>query len=182
MLPYGQEFISLEMLIWLLPIIFIIHDGEEIATMEKWLRGNQDPLQSSAMAKLIHWEKRITFQFSVAVLFIGVFLCLLTFLTAQDFKSGSSLNIWFVGIVGVVLLDGIKHVLFSVKLRKYTPGVIMAALLEIPYGFFALYRFYNAGMTDVKSIVIGLAAMLPLVLILVAAGLLLGRLTAPYHK
>lgn len=33
---------SFAMMLWLLPVVFFIHDGEEIATMEWWLRKNKN--------------------------------------------------------------------------------------------------------------------------------------------
>jgi hypothetical protein len=172
----------LEVLIWFLPVAFFIHDGEEIATMEKWLRNHKDQPRIAAENRLLNWEKNITFQFTVAVLLIGASLCLVTYFAAKDFGSGSKLNSLFSGSVAVLLLDGIKHVGFTVVLKKYTSGVITAALVEIPYAAYALYRFYEAGTIDVMTILTGIAIVLPLTLLLVWSGLTLGRMVAPYRK
>ncbi|EFU39215.1 hypothetical protein PVOR_25583 [Paenibacillus vortex V453] len=57
-------------------------------------------------------------------------------MTALHFEPDSGLNALFTGFVAVFLLDGVKQVGASIALKAYTPGVITAALLEIPYGIY----------------------------------------------
>lgn len=181
MLSYFNELIRLEVLIWLLPAVFFIHDGEEIITMEKWLRKHKDQPRI-AENRIYNWEKNITFQFTVAVLLLGSLLFLATCFAAGDFENSGKLHPLFVGIIAILFLDGIKHVGYTVMLKKYTPGFITAGLVEIPFTAYALYRFYDAEMIDIITVGIYVAVELPLILFLVWAGLTLGRRVAPYRK
>ncbi|MGV2805325.1 HXXEE domain-containing protein, partial [Clostridium perfringens] len=102
---------SFAMMLWLLPVVFFIHDGEEIATMEWWLRKNKN---NSVLSKIspvsTPWDKNITLQFTFAVLLIGFILTSVTAITALNFEIGSPFNALFAGFVTVFLLDGGKHV------------------------------------------------------------------------
>lgn len=142
-MSYFNELIRLEVLIWLLPAAFFIHDGEEIITMEKWLRKHKDQPRI-AENRIYNWEKNITFQFTVAVLLLGSLLFLATCFAAGDFENSGKPHPLFVGIIAILFLDGIKHVGYTVMLKKYTPGFITAGLVEIPFTAYALYRFYDA--------------------------------------
>jgi len=184
MLSFMQDW-DLVVMLWLLPVVFFIHDGEEIATIEWWLRKNQDnPWLSKISPVPISWNKHITLQFTYAVLLIGFVLTSLTFLTALNFEIGSPFNVLFAGFAMVILLDGVKHAAVSIFLRKYTPGVLTAVILEIPYGIYALYRFLHADMiVDTASLLLGSIIALPVTLLLVWMGLTLGGRIAPFrHK
>lgn len=173
-----DELISINTLIWLLPIIFFIHDGEEIITVEKFLRKTKHrPL---AMGNhLINLKKNITIQYILAILLLGSFLCLITFLAIKDFSSDGKLNVLIVGIVAVILLDGIKHVGVTIFLKSYSPGVITAALVEIPYSMYTLYRFFDATEINVLTLIIGTGIALPLTILIAWIGLILGSVVAP---
>ncbi|MGG3282207.1 HXXEE domain-containing protein [Paenibacillus solani] len=182
MFTFMQDW-SLESIIWFLPLMFIIHDGEEIITMERWLRHNRNnPLLSKIYPVSIRWDKHITLQFTFAVLVIGFMLTSVTFLTARNFEPGSLVNVLFAGLVAVFALDGVKHVGASIVLRTYTPGVITAAFIEVPYGFFALYRFIHDGFVTTPVLMIGTLITLPIILFLVWFGLTIGKYIAPIRR
>lgn len=171
---------SFLMMLWLLPVVFFIHDGEEIATMEWWLRKNKNsPWITKFSPVSIPWEKNITLQFTIAVLLIGFVLTSVTVLAVLTFDIGSPFSALFAGFVTVFLLDGVKHVGASIALKAYTPGVITAAVLEIPYGIYALHRLLSTGIVDATAFVMGILISLPLILFLVWFGLTLGKRIAP---
>lgn len=173
---------SFLMMLWLLPIVFFIHDGEEIATMEWWLRKNKNsPWITKFSPVSIPWDKNITLQFTIAVLLIGFVLTSVTVLTALTFDIGSPFNGLFAGFVTVFLLDGVKHVGASIALKAYTPGVITAAVLEIPYGIYALNRLLSSGIVDATAFAMGTLIAMPLILFLVWFGLTLGKRIAPHR-
>lgn len=182
MFMFMQDW-NLDKMVWMLPMVFFIHDGEEILVMERWLRRNKEHPWISKLAPVsIRWDKHITLQFTFAVLVIGFILTSVTILTALNLEPGSWFNVLFTGLVAVFLLDGVKHVGASVALKAYTPGVITAALLEIPYGCYALYRFLNEGFVDTAELLIGTVISLPVILFLVWLGLTAGRQIAPIRR
>lgn len=180
MLSVINELISIEMLIWSLPIIFLIHDGEEIVAVEKFLRANKERPELAKQARLINWDKNITIQFSFAVLLLGSVLMLITLFAIEDYDSKRELNMFFVGAVAVILLDGLKHVAVSIAMKAYTPGLLTAALVEVPYGAYTVYRLFDSSEIDAMKIILGTAILLPLTVGLVGLGLIIGRWISPY--
>ena len=152
MFAYLQEAIDLNVLIWLLPIAFFIHDGEEVLTVQRWVQRNTSKVSAAFQNRLLSREKSITLQFLTAVLVIGVFISFTTVFTVVDFGNHGGLNLLFIGIVVVMLLDGIKHLGNTIILKQYTPGVVMALLAEIPYSAYALYRFHDAGLLELRML------------------------------
>lgn len=182
MLSFLETNIHLDFLMYLFPIVFLLHDGEEIWMVERWVRRHQDQIKFALDLRLIDLNKNITVQFAIAVLTIGSVLTLTTLWAIPHTGSKHFIYILFIGFVSVYLLDGMKHIGTSILLRSYTPGVATAAIVEVPFGAYALYRFHDAGMLDAASVAKGIAMALPLVLLLVATGLLLGGRLAPYRR
>ncbi|WP_339323516.1 HXXEE domain-containing protein [Paenibacillus sp. FSL W8-0194] len=184
MLDFLMSFdpIPLQTLIWLIPVAFFIHDGEEILLMEKWLRSHGNHSRIAFENRLLDPGKSITLQFTVAVLLLGSVLSLITFLSVMRFEKNGQLSMLCAGVLAVILLDGIKHVVFSLLLRAYSAGVITAILVEIPFASYALYRFYDAGKISLITLAGGLALALPLTILLVFCGLMLGKWIIPYPK
>ncbi|WP_127484565.1 HXXEE domain-containing protein [Paenibacillus ehimensis] len=181
MLAFLNDWISLHLLIWLLPVAFFLHDGEEIAAVERWIRPRKHTL-SPLIQRALNWDKSITVQFATAVTLIGSLICLGTGIAAAAVQDGGKLGPVFVGMVAVMLLDGIKHVILSLEKRCYTVGAVTAALVEIPYASYALYRFYEADLVETSALWLGIAIVLPLVFLLIGIGFTLGRWIAPYRK
>ncbi|ASA20414.1 HXXEE domain-containing protein [Paenibacillus donghaensis] len=182
MLSYIDGLVRLEALIWLLPVAFFIHDGEEIGTMERWLRKAKENPRITFENRLLNPDKNITIQFTVAVLLLGLVLTVVAALTAERFQTDGQLNLLFIGIVAVMLGDGVKHLGISLALRSYSAGVATALFIEIPYGAYALYRFWDAGLAGPVTILKSTALVLPLVLSLVWLGLTLGSRITPYRR
>ncbi len=181
MLAFLNDWISIYLLIWLLPVAFFLHDGEEIAAVERWIRPRRHTL-SPLMQRALNWDKSITVQFATAVALIGSLICLGTGNAAAAAEAGGKLGPVFVGMVAVMLLDGIKHVGLSLLNRSYTVGAITAALVEIPYASYALYRFNQADLIEPAALWLGIAIVLPNVFLLIGIGFTLGRRIAPYRR
>ncbi len=90
LMPFDP--IPLQTLIWLIPVAFFIHDGEEIFLMEKWLRSHGNHSRIAFENRLLDPGKSITLQFTVAVLLLGSVLSLITFLSAMRFEKNGHLS------------------------------------------------------------------------------------------
>ncbi|MCM3270813.1 HXXEE domain-containing protein [Paenibacillus elgii] len=181
MLALLNDWISLHTLIWLLPVAFFLHDGEEIVVVERWIRPRKHTLPP-LMQRALNWDKSITVQFATAVALIGSLICLGANIAATAVEDGGKLGPVFVGMVAVMLLDGIKHVGLSLLKRSYTVGAVTAALMEIPYASYALYRFYEADLVESAALWLGMGIVLPLVFLLIGIGFTFGRWIAPYRR
>lgn len=121
-------------LIWLLPIVFMIHDFEEIIFMKAWQEKNRDyfiakfPFLSKRMLPKI--EKLSTSAFSVAVFEEFVLLSIIT-VTAVIFQY---YYIWLAAFMAFSI-HLIIHVIQWIVVRIYIPAIVTTILL-LPYSIY----------------------------------------------
>jgi len=107
---------------------FVIHNIEEAVWLPSW----------SKHAKKFH--KDVDFnEFVFAVLIITILGVLLTFLNSiYDNKIMHSL---YLGYVGMMVLNAIfPHLVATIALKRYAPGLITAIALNVPIGSYILYE------------------------------------------
>jgi hypothetical protein len=121
-------------LIWLGPIAFLVHDAEEIATVESWLRRHGTELPGLVQP----FAGVTTGQFAavVAVLFVGYALA--AWHGVHAVRNGR-IPLPFLIVSGVFVANGLTHLAQALYFRGYVPGVITALLVNLPYGI-ALLR------------------------------------------
>lgn len=173
---------SMTALVWLLLAAFVCNDGEELLTVESWLRSNVEQARTFPGVGMVKWNKSVTAQFAVAVLVVGSVGLLAAWCGAQSLAETGRLNGLFVAALAVMLLDGVKHILMSLYLRQYSCGVITAALVQVPYSLYAFYRFLGAGVVTWAEILryglMGVVLIFPLLWM----GFALGRWIVPAKK
>nr|WP_144928746.1 HXXEE domain-containing protein [Paenibacillus bovis] len=130
--------VDIQTLIWLFPIMFILHDFEEIIMVEKWLKTNSktiyDLLPEKMADRVIQQFSMTTAQFAVAVLIIFLFVASSTIMANQYLLDGSFGNIHFFTIVSLVFfLHAFTHIGQAIILRSITPGAITSIIVIIPY-------------------------------------------------
>ncbi|MBN6188998.1 HXXEE domain-containing protein [Aneurinibacillus sp. BA2021] len=170
--------------IWLFPIVFMLHDFEEIITVEAWLSKNKMKVYhmfpTFFARRQAMFDRRFamkTVQFSVAVAWIFVLLSLITFYTSQSLAHGGSF-LFYVAALHVLFGNVWTHVIQSIVLRGYTPGVVTAVVLVLPYSVYMYSRLLAEGYIDWS--LIWSALPLSIVLLpLIFFGLLLGRKCIP---
>ncbi len=169
--------------IWLFLAVFVIHDLEEILTVEGWLDAHRAEVMARAGgtffgAVLSHSLDLSTAQFTVAVLFEFVILATVTAMAVRSLQPG----LWLYGFVALLsgmFLHVFTHLGQALLLGTYTPGVVSAVLVALPYSIFAYRRLFAVGMVSLRlaglSMLVGAAGLLPMVL----TGHALGRLLFP---
>ncbi|MFT9846831.1 HXXEE domain-containing protein [Aneurinibacillus sp. REN35] len=166
--------------IWLFLIVFMLHDFEEIITVETWLTKNKTKVLHRFPSLVTRYqavfERRFamkTAQFSFAVAWIFVLLSVITFYTSQTLAYGGSF-LFYVAALHVLFGNVWTHVIQSVVLRGYTPGVVTAVILALPYTLYMYSRLLAEGY--ITWSLIWIAVPLSIVLLpVVFFGLLLGR-------
>jgi hypothetical protein len=120
-------------LIWLGPIAFLVHDAEEIATVEPWLRRHGAELPGFVQP----FAGVTTGQFAavVAVLFVGYVLA--AWHGVHAVRNGR-LPLPFLIVSGVFVANGLTHLAQALYFRGYVPGVITALLVNLTYGIVLL--------------------------------------------
>lgn len=163
--------IGLNLVIWAFPLIFFLHDLEEILTMERFSRRYRDrfPKWMRPLATIT------TAQFTIAVAIFFVLTLLAAFLATRhpaDFT-------FFSLLLAIFLIHVITHVVQPLIFRAYTPGVITAILLVLPYSLYGFHRLFLAGLVSTGSfmisLLIGAVLLAPAILLVRQLGKLLHR-------
>jgi hypothetical protein len=141
---------------WLLVIVFIIHDGEEVLALPKWVKQNQ-PLFEDLEVRFPMLQKTIQFarendqqQFTLSVTFLLVMMITVT--TMITFEPGNNrFQSIFIGITEIYTLHYFIHFFQSIFICKIVPGTI-SAILVFPISLFLWqYQIRVMGMNPGQS-------------------------------
>lgn len=123
---------TMNFIVWLFPVIFIIHDFEEIIMAEVW--GKRYRKEINAV-----WPKRQPFGlndirfYQTPAFSIGVEVEFLLFslisLLSVIFRS---YFFWYSAFLGITLHFAFVHVLICIPFKHYVPGVITSVIFVLP--------------------------------------------------
>ncbi|QDQ02938.1 HXXEE domain-containing protein [Lysinibacillus fusiformis] len=156
-----MDWIDVQTLIWLFPILFIFHDFEEIIMIEKWLTLNRCRLYERFPKKIadriVLQFSMSTAQFAVAVLFIFLFVSSSTIMAIQYLNNGVALNLYFfIAVTLVFFIHAFTHIGQSILFRAITPGVITSVIIILPYSFVLYHSLFIHEIITWKIIFISL--------------------------
>jgi len=122
--------LSFDRLLWLVPIFFTLHNLEEAPFMADWSR--RLPLKIHPTVS--------TRQFVIAVTFLTAAGFLLTYFGVEYLHNSNGYLI-VLGIQMILLFNAfIPHIASTIRFRLYSPGVITAILITLPFSFYLLRR------------------------------------------
>lgn len=151
MLKAFHDLFNIESVIWLFPIIFIFHDLEEIITVESFMNKDKNKVLKTFPAKLALIVKKIlgdkSAHLSVAAAWILLIISFVTFMTVYPLPVEKSFHL-FTSTLNVFFLQAFLHIGQTIIFRSYTPGVITAILIVIPYSLFTYYSLFELGLID----------------------------------
>ena len=153
---------DLSLLIALFPIVFMLHDFEEIIMMQSWLKRNKDFLiiKFPKLGKRIikNYENQSTASFSLAVA-EEFFLISVSVVLAIQFK-------WYylwIALFMAFFVHLLIHIAQWIVIRKYIP-VIFTSFLAVIYCVYAYSQFMISNLVSSFEIVwlsgIGLVIMI----------------------
>jgi hypothetical protein len=155
--------------IWSFPIIFLIHDLEEIFTVEAFLAKHPGiPFHVN------------TLQFTAAFLLLWIVSTIGCYHTLKNrsFLGLSPKTLFCFLVPGILLANGIGHLLQALFFQSYTPGVVTSVLVIFPYSYLTIRTLTEIGWLTKRSLVlnllIGFVAQGPFAL----ASLMIGKLVA----
>jgi hypothetical protein len=169
----------------LFPVAFVIHDGEELLTMQAWIAGHRPALD--ALAARNAWTRTavdaLPVTFSATAVAIGLELLVIVLATiafTRNPRQGASRSI-YAALLGVFTGHSLTHVLQALYFAGYTPGVVTAVVVIPPFSV-VIYRalFRSAVLTRRAAIVsalAGAAVFLPLFIGLLSLARQLATLT-----
>jgi hypothetical protein len=133
-------------LIWAGPAVFLLHDLEELATIEDWTRLHGDRLPAAL---------RFLFPVSTAEFGVAIAALLLVFITAAWLagrargEGGRAVD-FFVLLVAVLGTNALGHVAHAILFGAYVPGLFTAVLLGLPYACWGLATVARSGSRSVR--------------------------------
>lgn len=131
--------------IWLFPILFLIHDIEEILTIEGFIKEHSNiiPIQIT------------TFQFAFAFFVLWIVALLGCYYSANGKRYlGMSPNTFFYFLVpGIFLANGFGHLIQFVLFHSYVPGIITTLIIIFPYCYFVLRNLFIGNRVTKKQLI-----------------------------
>lgn len=140
--------LAMNRMLWLVPIFFALHNLEEAPFMEGW---------SKRLPLRIH-PNVTTRQFAFAVSFLTVAGFLVTYF-GVEYLHNSSGYLLVLGIQMIFFNVFIPHLGATIRFRTYSPGVVTAVVITIPFSMYLFQRAMRAGMLNWQQfwILLGIA-------------------------
>lgn len=135
---------KLRFLIRTLPVVFLLHNVEEVITMEQW---------SDVTSRFIT-DPASTEQFAIAVGIFSVLGFIVVF-GRKLYKSERTYDYVITGFSGMLLLNVfIPHLIGAIYLGTYTPGLITGVLLNLPLSLSILKLLEQLQRLTIKQIIL----------------------------
>ncbi|WP_175640075.1 HXXEE domain-containing protein [Metabacillus schmidteae] len=112
----------------LFPLLYFIHDLEEIITVEKFIEEKSNILSFSITI----------LEFSFAFILLWIFAsigCYKAFFVKRFMGMNPTTYLAFL-VPGILLANGIGHFLQFIFFKEYVPGIITSIFILYPYSFF----------------------------------------------
>jgi hypothetical protein len=123
--------IPFRVLLLLVPVFFMLHNMEEAPFMERW----------SKRLPLKIYPTVTTRQFMAAVTFLTIGGFLLTY-ASLEWLPPSPGYLLILGMQAILFFNAfVPHLVTTIRFRLYSPGVVTAVLITIP---FSIYLFQRA--------------------------------------
>jgi hypothetical protein len=131
LLPFLNS-LSFDRLLWIVPIFFMLHNLEEAPFMAGWSK--RIPLK-------IH-PNITTRQFAIAVTFLTLAGFSLTYFALIVLQESTG-YLLILGIQAILLFNAfIPHIGTTIRFRMYSPGVITAIIITLPFSFYLFRRAF----------------------------------------
>ena len=121
---------AFDRLLWCVPFFFMLHNMEEAPFMESWSK--RLPLKVHPIVS--------TKQFVIAVTFLTLGGFILTFLGVEIWPQ----RIGYLLVLGIQMVLAfnafVPHVFATIRFRLYSPGVVSALLITLPFSFYLFHR------------------------------------------
>lgn len=130
--------VSIKALIWSFPLAFLLHDLEEIATMETFVHATRESTPS--FLRDLSEIKTPQVVLGVALEFV-----LITFSSLLASRAARNMHLFTLVLAGFYI-HAFGHLASAIVLRRYTPGVITSLLVVLPFSRYVYRRLSQAGI------------------------------------
>ncbi|SMC26352.1 Protein of unknown function with HXXEE motif-containing protein [Clostridium acidisoli DSM 12555] len=119
---------------WLLPIIFMIHDFEEIIFIKVWRKRYEHYLDNCTMKKKPYADFRSPDEFSIGVEILFVILSIISLFSVFF----NNYYVWYGFLFTVIAHFVILHCKICLDFKHYVPGIV-TAILFLPITIYIMY-------------------------------------------
>jgi hypothetical protein len=135
-------------LFWLLPVVFVVHDAEELVTMPAWLASHSTLLnalaaQGNLLARVVASAPTSTPRAAIAITFVFLLLVVVTSGVVRAKARGPWLYL-YCAFLGLLFLHVFTHIAQALLLRAYVPGLLGAIFAVLPGTTFIYRRLFAA--------------------------------------
>ncbi len=172
----------MKLLIAILPIVFMIHDFEEIIMFKPWLTKNREELKRRFPKMERFMAKNSLFDLSTSAFAVAVMQEFLL-ISAATFVSlyFDDYSVWFAAFMAY-FVHLFMHIGQWVLFRKYVP-VIITSILTMPYCIYTFLRFLRfTEMTDIQLLLWSFAGVVAAVLSFFPAFFLATKISSAGNK
>ncbi len=134
--------------------------------MERFWRQNRDriPIPAGLRDRI---EATTTAQMVAAVAFVFAANCCPSYLAARSPVPGARIGFFNI-MVSIRLLNALLHLLQTLALRSYAPGVVTDLLVSLPYSLYVFHRLRTEDLVAAhdlyKALGLGVILHMPVVL------------------
>lgn len=149
--------IPISLLVWLLPLCWLIHSIEEIIMIDRWEMGREVEhrviARHSILARGVLYIHSISRgPFIVAASLIGLLVVGATVAGTINVEGTGG---WLYAMVlGGMFIRGFLHLGEAIVLRGYTPGILSGLFVVIPGAWFIYYRLFDIKLLDFSTAVL----------------------------
>ena len=130
--------IPFDRLLWLVPIFLTIHNLEEAPFMEGWYK--RLPMKIPVTIT--------TRQFAVAVTIITIAGFILTYF-GVEYVANQTGYLLVLGMQAILAFNAfVPHIASTIRFRMYSPGVITATLIMLPFSFYLFRRAFEESVLN----------------------------------
>ena len=122
--------------IWLFPIAFTIHDGEELATMPEWIAAHRADVPW--IASLGATRRDIAMAMAVEFIVITGATLLVAWKPRRLFVYT------YAALLGIFAVHALTHAAEAILFHGYIPGIISAVTVIPPVSYFIYRQFARA--------------------------------------
>ncbi len=152
---------KLKKLIILFPFLYLLHDIEEIITVEKFL---------NAHSNIIPFRVT-TVEFALAFTLLWILAsigCFKAFAGRNFFRMKPTTYLSFL-VPGILLANGIGHLFQFIFFKDYVPGIITTIFIIFPYSFLTVKFLITERLLTLKRflryLILGFVLQIPLALV-----------------
>ena len=130
--------IPFDRLLWLVPVFLTIHNLEEAPFMESWYKRLPIKIPLTITTR----------QFVIAVTFITLAGLVLTYV-GVEYLADQTGYVLVLGMQAVLLFNAfVPHIAATIRFRMYSPGVVTAILIMLPFSFYLFRRAFEENILN----------------------------------